>query len=79
VTVTIGELDDGVYVADDGPGIPPEEREDVFEAGYSTSGSGTGFGLSIVEQVAEAHDWTVRVTESASGGARFEIVGMSVE
>jgi len=79
VTVTVGELDDGIYVADDGPGIPPEEREKVFEAGYSTSESGTGFGLPIAAQVAEAHGWTIRVTESASGGARFEITGMSIE
>jgi PAS domain S-box-containing protein len=79
VTVTVGELDDGVYVADDGPGIPPEERENVFEAGYSTSASGTGFGLRIVAQIAQAHGWTVRVTESESGGARFEISDMAIE
>jgi len=75
VTVTVGELDDGFYVADDGPGVPEDRREDVFEAGYTTSDDGSGFGLSIVEQVAEAHGWTVTVTESDPGGARFEIRG----
>jgi len=79
VTVTVGELEDGVYVADDGPGIPPDEREAIFEAGYSTSESGTGFGLRIVAQIAQAHGWTVRVTESEGGGARFEIADMAVE
>ncbi|SNZ16898.1 PAS/PAC sensor hybrid histidine kinase [Natronoarchaeum philippinense] len=73
VTVTVGEIDRGFYVADDGPGIPEDERDDVFEAGYSTEAGGTGFGLSIVEQVVDAHDWTITVTESDDGGARFEI------
>ncbi len=75
VTVTVGALADsaGFYVADDGPGIPEAERESVFEEGYSTSASGTGFGLSIVEQIADAHGWAVRVTDGAEGGARIEI------
>ena len=76
VTVTVGDLPDGFYVADDGDGIPAEHRSSVLDAGYSTSRSGTGFGLSIVKQVAEAHGWDVRVTESESGGARFEITGV---
>jgi PAS domain S-box-containing protein len=75
VTVRVGELPDGVYVEDDGPGIPPDDREDVFDAGYSTTTGGTGFGLSIVEQVAAAHGWDVTVTDGTDGGARFEITG----
>jgi signal transduction histidine kinase/DNA-binding NarL/FixJ family response regulator len=76
VTVTVAELDEGFSVEDDGPGIPEGEVEDVFDAGYSTDEDGTGFGLNIVRQVAEAHGWTVDVTESAAGGARFEITGV---
>jgi len=76
VTVTVGDHQDGFYVADDGPGVPPDERESVFEAGYSTAEGGTGFGLRIVRRVAEAHGWTVRVVDSAAGGARFEITGV---
>lgn len=75
VSVTVGELADrsGFYVADDGPGIPADERESVFEAGHSTADGGTGFGLNIVQEIAESHGWEVRVTDSESGGARFEI------
>ena len=75
VSVTVGALEDdaGFFVADDGPGIPPEERERVFESGYTTAADGTGFGLRIVADVADAHGWTVSVTESADGGARFEV------
>lgn len=76
VTITVGELTDGFYIEDDGPGIPKDERDDVFDAGYSTADEGTGLGLSIVKQVADAHDWDLHVTERTDGGARFEITGM---
>ena len=76
VTVTVGALDDGFYVEDNGYGIPADEREDVFRAGYSTSEGGTGFGLSIVKQIVEAHDWQISVTDSTTDGARFEILGV---
>lgn len=75
VTVTVGGLADGFYVEDTGPGIPESERDEVFDAGYSTS-DGTGFGLSIVKRVADAHNWEIRVTEGTDGGARFEITGV---
>jgi PAS domain S-box-containing protein len=76
VTITVGALDDGFYVADDGPGVPESERDRIFEAGYSTNENGTGLGLTIVRDVAEAHDWTIEVGESEAGGARFEITGV---
>ena len=78
VTVVVGELDDsdGFYIADDGPGIPEDVGDEIFEAGQSLSPDGTGFGLAIVEEIVEAHGWTVDVTESEFGGARFEISGV---
>jgi len=74
VTETSDEV--GFFVEDDGPGIPEANRDEVFDAGYSTSREGTGFGLRIVEQVATAHGWSVRVTEGRDGGARFEVTGV---
>ncbi len=72
LTVRVGSLSEGgFYVADDGDGIPPEMRGSVFEYGHS-GGSGTGVGLAVVREIADAHGWTVSVTESDSGGARFE-------
>ena len=72
VCVRVGPTDDGFYVADDGPGIDPSQREAAFEPGHTTAPDGTGFGLAIVERIAEAHGWSVSVTESREGGARFE-------
>jgi len=73
--IQVGPLDGGhgFYVADDGPGIPEAERDQVFEYGYSTATDGTGFGLAIVAEIADAHGWDVGVVPSEAGGARFEI------
>ena len=76
VTVTVGDLDGGFYLEDDGPGIPPGDRGDVFKTGHTTSEQGTGFGLSIVKQIVESHGWEIRIAEGANGGARFEVTGV---
>jgi len=75
VRVAVGPLAEGrgFYVADDGPGVPPDRRGDVFDAGHTTSESGTGFGLAIVQRIADGHGWSVDLEESAAGGARFEV------
>ncbi|MDB2261207.1 hybrid sensor histidine kinase/response regulator [Halorubrum ezzemoulense] len=73
VTVTIGASADGFYVADDGPGLDETDCESVFEAGYTTATDGTGFGLTIVERIADAHGWDISVGDSASGGVRFDV------
>lgn len=74
VTVTVGPLENGFYVEDDGPGIPLEKRDAVFEAGHSDRPEGTGLGLQIVEQIAQAHGWEVQIADA--DGARFEITGV---
>jgi signal transduction histidine kinase len=79
VTITIGTFDDGFYVADDGSGIPDTERDDIFKHSYSTEVDGSGFGLSIVKEIVDAHDWEISVTESDSGGARFEITSVEFD
>lgn len=76
VTVTIGALEGGFCVADNGRGIPEADRDSIFEHGYSTADGGTGFGLAIVADIVEAHDWSIVVTDSDAGGARFEITGV---
>ena len=74
ISVRVGPVDSGFYVADDGIGVSAADRERVFDPGYTTAttSAGTGLGLTIVAEIADAHDWTVTLTDSAEGGARFE-------
>ena len=78
ITITVGDLDGGFYFEDDGVGIAPDRRARVFESGYSTDRTGTGVGLSIVEEIVDAHGWTIEITDGTEGGARFEIAGADV-
>ncbi|UPV74247.1 PAS domain S-box protein [Halorussus limi] len=80
LTVTVGDVPNGFYVADDGVGIPPEDRETVFEAGYTTAEleGGTGVGLTFVAELVETYEWECAVTESEAGGARFEFTGVAL-
>lgn len=74
-TITVGSLPDrpGFYFEDDGPGIPPDERDAIFRGGYTTEPDGNGLGLSIVRQIVRAHGWEITVTDGARDGARFEV------
>lgn len=63
-----------IHLEDDGVGIPPDERDNIFERGYSTGEtSGSGLGMYIVRQLLDAYDGEVSVTESEMGGARFDV------
>lgn len=76
-TVRVGGIDsDGLYVEDTGPGIPEDRRKSVFESGETSERGGTGFGLAIVERIADAHGWQVDVVAGREGGARFEFTGV---
>lgn len=81
VTVEVGLLSnhDGFFIADDGIGIPEDKRDEVFDYGHTTSDEGTGFGLDIIEDFVEAHGWEITVTESSTGGARFNITGVDLQ
>ena len=79
VTVTVGAIDgNGFYVEDTGPGIPEGKREEIFEHGFTTSDDGTGFGLTIVDEIVDAHGGTISVVEGRNGGARFEIRDLDI-
>ncbi len=74
-----------VWVDDDGPGIPPDQRATVFErftrldeARDRSGGGGAGLGLAIVKSIAENHSGSVRVEDSALGGARL-VLSLPVE
>jgi PAS domain S-box-containing protein len=89
VSLLVEPLEDGFAVEDDGPGIPVEEQDQVFEYGHTTDEDGTGFGLAIIKEIVEAHGWDIRVMNgdmahssqdddgTEYGGARFEITGVT--
>jgi signal transduction histidine kinase len=64
---------DGVAVEDDGQGFALDTPAEALQPGVTTATDGTGYGLSIVQQVVSAHGWTIEAVESGDGGARFEI------
>ena len=78
VSVRVANTDDvTLAVEDDGPGIPPEEREQVFDRFYRVLGtnvSGSGLGLSIVKEIAVAHHASVSIDSGAQGkGTRVTV------
>jgi signal transduction histidine kinase len=64
-------------VRDDGPGVPPENREEIFRPYFTTSAQGTGLGLAVVWQICLAHDWEIAYVDSERGGA-LPISGMKL-
>ena len=60
-----------ISISDNGPGIDPEKNRLIFEPFYTNRPDGTGLGLAIVRQTIEAHNGSIDVDRSTSGGARF--------
>ncbi len=60
-------------MADDGPGIAPEQRMKVFDPFFTTKSKGTGLGLAIAKRVVEAHGGQITVGDAPGAGAAFII------
>lgn len=78
VRLSTHDRDDRLVVAveDDGPGIPPEIREHIFEPFFTSKppGEGTGLGLPTSRRIVEAHGGTLALVDAAPGRTRFEVV-----
>jgi two-component system, NtrC family, sensor histidine kinase HydH len=71
-TATANERDGvEVQIADSGPGIPVELREQIFNPFVTTKKTGVGLGLSIVSKIMDGHHGSIRVAEASGGGACF--------
>ena len=68
LTVSVGSLPDGFYVADDGTGFEVDPDE-ATEYGRSSTSDGTGFGLAIVREIAAAHGWELSIDGGDADGA----------
>lgn len=75
VRIEVSHKEDGteLVVSDNGPGIPDEIAERIFEAFVSTKNSGTGLGLALTQQIIGDHGGTIEVSNPATGGAVFRI------
>ncbi|MBS1244799.1 MAG: sensor signal transduction histidine kinase, partial [Deltaproteobacteria bacterium] len=62
-----------IAVADDGPGIPPGDRDRLFEPYFSRREGGTGLGLAIVSAIANDHGGSARMRDNTPRGAVFEL------
>lgn len=65
-------------VLDDGPGVPPEARGEIFRPYFTTHDQGTGLGLAVVRQIVLAHHWEIDYIPSDDGGALFRVSGLRV-
>ena len=62
-----------IVIADNGPGVPPAEREKLFMPYYSTKGRGSGLGLAIVRRIVAEHGGSIEVGDNSPRGSRFVI------
>lgn len=74
VSLTHDQQNAYLNVADDGPGVPPDQQAYLFEAFFTQRAGGVGLGLAVVKQIVEAHGGTISYSTSPWQGAQFNIV-----
>jgi signal transduction histidine kinase len=60
-------------VRDNGPGVPAEQRDEIFRPYFTTRAKGTGLGLAVVKQIVMAHGWEVECLPNNGKGAAFRV------
>jgi len=60
-------------VRDNGPGVPPDRRTEIFKPYFTTQKTGTGLGLAVVQQIVLAHGWDIACLANEPNGALFRI------
>jgi signal transduction histidine kinase len=65
-------------VRDNGPGVPPERRTEIFKPYFTTQSKGTGLGLAVVQQIVLAHGWEVQCLPNEPQGAVFRITHLKL-
>ena len=65
-------------IADNGPGVPPEHRTEVFKPYFTTNQSGTGLGLAVVQQIILSHGWEIQCLAHDPKGALFQITHLKL-
>jgi signal transduction histidine kinase len=65
-------------IRDDGPGVPPDQRLEIFKPYFTTNQKGTGLGLAVVQQIVLAHGWEIVCLTNEPKGALFRITHLKV-
>jgi signal transduction histidine kinase len=65
-------------IRDNGPGVPPDQRAEVFKPYFTTHAEGTGLGLSVVQQIVLAHGWEIACLPNEPRGAIFQIAHLKL-
>jgi len=78
VTQKVSASEATVKVGDDGPGVPPERRQEIFKPYFTTNQKGTGLGLAVVQQIVLAHGWEIECLPNEPRGAIFRISHLKV-
>jgi signal transduction histidine kinase len=65
-------------IRDDGPGVPPERRQEIFKPYFTTNQKGTGLGLAVVQQIVLAHGWEIECLANEPKGAVFRITHLKL-
>ncbi len=73
-----GPTEAALEIRDDGPGVPPEHRQEIFKPYFTTSQKGTGLGLAVVQQIVLAHGWEIECLANEPKGALFRISHLRV-
>jgi signal transduction histidine kinase len=65
-------------IRDDGPGVPPARRQEIFKPYFTTNLKGTGLGLAVVQQIVLAHGWEIECLANEPKGAVFRITHLKL-
>jgi signal transduction histidine kinase len=73
-----GAAEASIEVRDNGPGVPAENRAEIFKPYFTTQQKGTGLGLAIVQQIVQAHGWEIACLANTPQGAIFRITHLKL-
>jgi len=65
-------------IRDNGPGVPPDRRKEIFKPYFTTHQKGTGLGLAVVQQIVLAHGWEIECLANEPKGAAFRVTHLKV-
>lgn len=74
----VGALEARLEVRDNGPGVPPEQRTEIFKPYFTTTQKGTGLGLAVVQQIVLAHGWEIECLAHEPQGAIFRLTHLKL-